>query len=156
MKLSSNGSCSTLYLSLIVTITNVLASLRSDMRLGIVAQIFRSELDKHVAIQDVSYDELLKFVKSYLSHLYIQCLVQGNMVQEDVIEKIQECIGILQYEPLRTRPVAKIGQLPLDVHYSKVYNLNPIDVNSVVLNYYQLGIDSDQMRAMINLIVVSI
>lgn len=128
------------------------------MRLGIVTQIFRTEVEKHTVIQDIGFDELLEFVKSYLSHLYVQCLVQGNMTREDVVEKIRQCIGIFQCKPLQTgtKPMAKVAQLPLDTNYCKVRNLNPTDVNSVVLNYYQLGIDSDQMRAMINLMVVSI
>ncbi|XP_032680712.1 nardilysin-like isoform X2 [Odontomachus brunneus] len=128
----------------------------SEMRLGIVTQVFRTEVEKHAVIQDIGFDELLEFVKFYLSRLYVQCLVQGNMMREDVVEKVRQCIGILQCEPLQanTRPMAKITQLPLGIYCCKVRNLNPTDVNSVVLNYYQLGVDSDQMRAMIHLMLL--
>lgn len=114
------------------------------------------DVEKHNVVRDLSFDGLVKFVESYASKLFIQCLVQGNMAQDDVVEKMQQCVGIFQCEPLpeNMRPRPKILKLPLGASYCKVRNLNESDVNSVVVNYYQIGMESDKTRAMISLLLV--
>ncbi|EFN75483.1 Nardilysin [Harpegnathos saltator] len=133
-------------------------NITTTIRLTVLMQVYRTDIQKHTAIRDVTFGDLLEFVKSYLSHLYIQCLVQGNMTQNDVVEKIREPVGMFQCESLELskKPQPRIMQLPVGTRYCKVRNFNETDVNSVVSNYYQLGVESDEGSAMINLLLVGI
>ncbi|XP_014476747.1 PREDICTED: nardilysin-like isoform X2 [Dinoponera quadriceps] len=131
-------------------------NLSTSVRVAILMKVYMTDLEKHSALQDVSFDDLLEFVRSYTSQLYIQCLVQGNMTQAYVVEKIRECFEILQCKPLPSelRPRPRVMKIPLGVRCCKVRNLNTTDVNSVVLNYYQIGVESDKEKAMINLLLL--
>ncbi|KYN50749.1 hypothetical protein ALC56_10589 [Trachymyrmex septentrionalis] len=49
-----------------------------------------------------------------------------------------------------------INEIPQCTSYLKLKNLNETDVNSVVRNYYQVGIGTIELSVLIELMIVSI
>lgn len=115
-------------------------------------------VDRHTAITATTFNEFQTFIEQFTKHTYIQCLVQGNMTKENVIQNIQNCIDILKCGPLlsNTMPRLRVTKLPTGIQYCKVKNFNKMDVNSVVTNYYQSGISSIKLTVIIELLLVSI
>ncbi|KAL6268113.1 hypothetical protein P5V15_001204 [Pogonomyrmex californicus] len=127
-----------------------------DVRLWILKLIYYTHVDTHTALRDINFEEFQDFVKSFTNHLYLQCLVQGNMTQDTVIETIQQCMKIINYGPLlpNTIPQMRVIQIPLGTCYCKLKNINKIDVNSVITNYYQAGITSIELLVLIDLLIM--
>lgn len=127
-----------------------------DVRLSILMLVYWPAMDRHVAIGNVEFHEFQNFVKYLMSHVYIQCLVQGNMTEEDVIKNVNECVKTLKCGPLlpNTMPQVRVAQIPIGTQYCKVQNVNRTDVNSVVVNYYQSGVASIRLSVIIELLLV--
>lgn len=127
------------------------------MRLSILLLVYWSASDRHMALCDVEFDEFQNFVKYLTNHVYIQCLVQGNMTEEDVIKNVHEFIKILKCGPVlpNTLPQIRVTQIPIGSHCCKVGNFNRTDMNSVITNYYQFGVASTKLLVIIELIIVS-
>ncbi|KMQ88511.1 nardilysin isoformx2 [Lasius niger] len=60
--------------------------LMSDVKLYILKHIHYTDVDKYTALCDVNFETFQNFIKSFNNRLYIQCLVQGNMTQDAVLE----------------------------------------------------------------------
>lgn len=115
-----------------------------------------SAIDKHAAISGIEYEKFKNFAKSFADHIYIQCLVQGNMTKDDVIVNTKKCVEILNCRPLlpNTMPQLRVTQIPLGVRCCRVKNFNLTDSNSVVTNYYQSGGTSIRLSVLIELLIV--
>lgn len=115
-------------------------------------------VERHTAITDITFEEFQAFVEEFTKHTYIQCLVQGNMTQDNVIKNIKNCIDILKCGPLlpNTMPQLRVTELPAGIQYCKVKSFNKKDVNSIVTNYYQSGVSSIKLTVIIELLLVSI
>ncbi|KAG7214075.1 hypothetical protein KM043_001439 [Ampulex compressa] len=127
-----------------------------DVRLSILMLVYWTAVDKHSAITGVDFYQFQNFVKHFTDHIYIQCLVQGNMTERDVIKNVQNCVEILKCGPLlpNTMPQFRIVEIPVGTHYCKVRNFNKTDVNSVVTNYYQSGLASIKLTVIIDLLIM--
>nr|KAF7408943.1 hypothetical protein H0235_013795 [Vespula pensylvanica] len=132
------------------------AKLAKDVRLSILMLDHWPAVDRHTAITATTFNEFQTFIEQFTKHTYIQCLVQGNMTKENVIQNIQNCIDILKCGPLlsNTMPRLRITKLPTGIQYCKVKNFNKMDVNSVVTNYYQSGISSIKLTVIIELLLM--
>lgn len=129
-----------------------------DVRLWILKLVHYTHVDTHTALRGINFEEFQNFVKSFTEHLYMQCLVQGNMTQDAVIETVQQCVEIINCGPLLSSmiPQLRVTQIPLGTCYCKLKNINKIDANSVVTNYYQAGVISIELSVLIDLMIVSI
>ncbi|XP_015592336.1 nardilysin isoform X2 [Cephus cinctus] len=127
-----------------------------DVRISILMLVHWTTVDKHAAISSIEFRHFQTFAKHFTDHIYIQCLVQGNMTKEDVIKNGHSCVEILKCGPLlpNTLPQLRITQIPLGVHCCRVKNFNPTDANSVVTNYYQSGIASIKLSVTIELLIM--
>lgn len=114
--------------------------------------------EKHAAALDIKFNDLINFVKHLTDNMYIQCLVQGNMTQDDTLKNIFESIKPLKCGVLSpdNRPYIKVNEIPIGSSYCKVKNFNRSDYNSVITNYYQSGIASIKLSVIIELLMVSI
>lgn len=117
-----------------------------------------TNVDIYTTLCNVNFEEFQDFVKSFTDHLFIHCLVQGNMTQDAVIETVRQCIELINCDPLpsSTSPQTKVTRIPLGTYYCKLKNINNIDINSVVTNYYQAGDTSIELSVLIELLIVSI
>ncbi|KYN41201.1 Nardilysin [Trachymyrmex septentrionalis] len=118
--------------------------------------IHYTHIDTYIALRDINFEEFQKFVKSFTDYLYIQCLVQGDMMKDLMIEALQNYIKKIKCSPLifNTIPQTRITQIPLGTSYCKLKNMNKIDTNSVITNYYQVGITSIELSILIDLIII--
>ncbi|XP_011881239.1 PREDICTED: nardilysin isoform X2 [Vollenhovia emeryi] len=127
-----------------------------DVRLWILKFVHYTYVDVHTALRGINFEEFRDFVKTFTDHMYIQCLVQGNMTQDTAIESIRQCIEIINCGPLlsSTMPQMRVTQIPLGTWYCKLKNINKIDANSVVTNYYQAGVTSIELSVLIDLMIM--
>ncbi|EGI63110.1 Nardilysin [Acromyrmex echinatior] len=118
--------------------------------------IHYTHIDTYIALRDINFEEFQKFVRSFSNHLYIQCLVQGDMTKNLAIEVLQNYMEKIKCSPLifNTISKAKIIQIPLGTSYCKLKNMNKTDMNSVITNYYQAGIASIELSMLIDLIII--
>ncbi|KAL2089661.1 hypothetical protein ACEWY4_014349 [Coilia grayii] len=127
------------------TYFNILISperLGKDVRLLILEHCRWSVVQKYQAImQGLSVDDLMSFVSSLKSELYMEGLVQGNFTSAESKEFLRFFINKLQFQPLTVEaPVLfRVVELPEKHHLCKVRSLNKGDANSEVTVYYQSG-----------------
>ncbi|XP_018306507.1 LOW QUALITY PROTEIN: nardilysin-like [Mycetomoellerius zeteki] len=116
-------------------------NLADDVRLWILKNVYYTCVDKYNALININFEGFQRFAKSFTDYLYIQYLVQGNMMQNTVIEIVQQFAKIINCSPLPSgyNPIQqiKIARLPLGTSYCKLKNINKLDANSVVMQYYQ-------------------
>ncbi|XP_033221743.1 nardilysin-like [Belonocnema kinseyi] len=132
------------------------SKLVKDLRLSILLLHHWTSTDKHAAISGIDYGQFLNFAKHFADHLYIQCIVQGNMTKEDVVKNVKSCVEILKCGPLlpNTMPEFRVTQIPVGVQYCRVKNFNSSDANSVVTNYYQSATSSIKLSVIIELLLM--
>lgn len=129
-----------------------------ETRLSILTSGIWTSMDKHAAVSNVDFDQFINFAKHLTDHLYIQCLAQGNMVQNDILKCISDLKCILKYGPLlpKTYPRIKVTEIPLGEKCCRVKNVNSMDANSVVTNYYQSGPASIKLGVTMELLMVNL
>ncbi|KYN37994.1 Nardilysin [Trachymyrmex septentrionalis] len=91
--------------------------------------------------------------------MYFQCLVQGNITKDFTIKIIQRFINKINYCPLRDADKLRlIGVIEISegTSYCKLKNINRTNVNSVVTNYYQVGIATIELSVLIQLMLMII
>lgn len=127
-----------------------------DVKVSILVLEHWPVVDRHAAIATSTFEEFKDFVEEFNKHMYIQCLVQGNMTKEDVIKHIQNCVDILKFGPLlsNTMPQLRMTELPLGIQYCKIKNFNKTDVNSIVANYYQSGLSTIKLTVIVELLIM--
>lgn len=138
-------------------ITRAFVFFYRDTRLYILKFVHYTHIDLYNALCDTNFEKFRNFIKSFNERLYIQCLVQGNMTQNAVIENVRQYIETINCKPLLPSmiPQIRVMQIPLGIQYCKVRNINKTDVNSVVTNHYQAGIMSIELSVLIDLLIVS-
>ncbi|KAL7299778.1 hypothetical protein TKK_0007524 [Trichogramma kaykai] len=98
--------------------------------------------EKRSALERTRFEHLVDFAKQLSRQVYVEALVQGNATPHDALATVLRSCGHLasrvfyrtppgpdRYQPLRRR-------LPSNDRLFKTNNRNPLDVNSVVMNYY--------------------
>ncbi|KYN37807.1 Nardilysin [Trachymyrmex septentrionalis] len=127
-----------------------------DMRLWILKLSHYTHVDMHTALRGINFEEFQGFVKFFTNHLYIQCLVQGNMTQNAAIDTVHKCVEIINCGPLISSmiPQMRVTQIPVGTSYCKLKNINKIDANSVITNYYQAGVKSIELSVLIDLMIM--
>ncbi|KAL6431065.1 hypothetical protein ACFW04_007066 [Cataglyphis niger] len=131
-------------------------SLERDVRSYIFKLVHHTQIDSYTALCDINFERFRDFIKSFNDRLYIQCLVQGNMTQDAVIENAQRCIEIINCKSLLPSmiPQIRVMQIPLNTSYCKLRNIDKTDVNSTVANHYQVGIKSIELSVLIELLIL--
>ena len=129
-----------------------------DVRLWILKFSHYTHVDMHTALRGINFEEFQGFVKFFTNHLYIQCLVQGNLTQNAAIDTVHKCVKIINCGPLTSSmiPQMRVFQIPVGTSCCKLKNINKIDANSVITNYYQAGVESIELSVLIDLMIVSI
>lgn len=119
--------------------------------------VYWTSIDKHAAIGDITFEQFVHFAKHFKDNCYIQCLVQGNMTQKNVVEHVKKCVDILHCSPLlkNTMPEYRITKIPHGSRCCRVKNFHDGDVNSNVTNYYQLDTATIKLSVLVELMIVS-
>ncbi|XP_018057367.1 PREDICTED: nardilysin-like [Atta colombica] len=96
------------------------------------------------------------FVQYFIKNMYIQCLVEGNVTKDFTINIIQRLIKKINCRSLKdkTKPWFWITEISRCISYFKLKNINQTDVNSIVTNYYQVGIATIELSVLIELMIM--
>ncbi|XP_023245125.1 nardilysin-like [Copidosoma floridanum] len=127
-----------------------------DVRLSIITKGYSTAIEKHTALCDIDFHQYLQFAEHLMDNLYIQCLAQGNMTRENLLKCVFECTELLKFSKLDSSAYPQIlaYEIPIGEKYCKVKSFLPNDVNSVVTNLYQFGLDSIHLSVMIQLLML--
>ncbi|XP_018405839.1 PREDICTED: nardilysin-like [Cyphomyrmex costatus] len=117
--------------------------------------IHYTHIDTYIALRDINFEEFQKFVKSFTDCLYIQCFVRGSILRDTVINAVKQYVKEINCSPLVLSATSQteITQIPLGTSYCKLKNIDKTDVNSVITNYYQVGIKSIELSALLDVII---
>ncbi|EGI69175.1 Nardilysin [Acromyrmex echinatior] len=128
------------------------------MALSILKLNHHSQIDMYNTVQNITLKDFQDFVKSFTEHLYIQCLVQGNMTPSAAINTVQQFIKTINCSPLHPNTMQQFRtiQIPLGISYYKIKNINKLDDTSMTKNYYQAGVYTIEISTLVCLIRVSI
>ncbi|XP_011058862.1 PREDICTED: nardilysin-like [Acromyrmex echinatior] len=126
----------------------------NDMALSILKLNHHSQIDMYNTVQNITLKDFQDFVKSFTEHLYIQCLVQGNMTPSAAINTVQQFIKTINCSPLHPNSIQQFRsiQIPLGISYYKIKNIDKLDETSVIKNYYQAGVNTIELSTLIHLI----
>uniref|UniRef100_A0ABD2WH48 Nardilysin n=1 Tax=Trichogramma kaykai TaxID=54128 RepID=A0ABD2WH48_9HYME len=115
---------------------------RSEIHSSLSGQSLWLSSEKRSALERTRFEHLVDFAKQLSRQVYVEALVQGNATPHDALATVLRSCGHLasrvfyrtppgpdRYQPLRRR-------LPSNDRLFKTNNRNPLDVNSVVMNYY--------------------
>jgi len=136
-----------------------LYSFCSQVKLTILKLVHYSDVDKYAALLQINFKIFKDFVKSFTEHLYIQCLIQGNMTEDAAIGNVRQFLQTFKPNPLinNTLLQMRVTQIPLGTNYCKLEITNKSDSKLVVVtNYYQADVTSIKLSVLIELIIVSI
>ncbi|KYN14389.1 Nardilysin [Trachymyrmex cornetzi] len=130
--------------------------LAKDVKLRILKLAHYTYVDINNALQNVSFEEFQNFAKFFTNRLYIQCLVQGNIMQDAAIESMQQCVETLKCDSLHSSMMQpnRVFQIPLGTSYYKLKNINKCDPTSVVINTYQIDVTSIGLSMLMRLIIM--
>lgn len=95
--------------------------------------------EKYEALMQLTYDQFKKFTETFAHNLYVQCLVEGNVAQQEAIDMISNCVDTLRAGKMEVvvNPYTDINQIKEGEHYCKVKLEKCIDFKIVTMNYYQ-------------------
>ncbi|XP_018335112.2 nardilysin [Agrilus planipennis] len=118
------------------------SKLAKDLRLSILQNKYFSLLEKHDAVVNITTDMVTDFARKLFKKMYIQCLVQGNVSENVVTDVVMNFIKTVECGPLdsNTELAVEVAQIPLGEHCCRVLSFNKNDANSIITNYYQLGL----------------
>ncbi|XP_018306505.1 nardilysin-like [Mycetomoellerius zeteki] len=134
------------------------AKLVSEVRLSILKVIHYTHVDMHAALREINFGEFTDFVKSFTQHLYIQCLIQSNITELDVIKNVGQFLKNIKCRPLINNAFQqmRVTRIPLGLNYCKLKIIdksNSSNSKSVVTNYYQADVTSFELSMLIELMI---
>ncbi|XP_018339275.1 PREDICTED: nardilysin-like [Trachymyrmex septentrionalis] len=127
-----------------------------DMELWILKYGNCSHVHKYNALYGCSFISFQHFITSFTKNLYIQCLVEGNVTKDFTINIIQEFIKKINCDSLNLTPkilTVPINEIPRCTSHFKLKNINK-NVNSIVINYYQVGTATIELSVLIELMIM--
>ncbi|KYQ60244.1 Nardilysin [Trachymyrmex zeteki] len=126
-----------------------------DVILWILKCRYSTYIQKYNVLRSIKLENFRDFAKFFTDNLYIQCLVQGNITKDFTINIIQRFIKNINCGSLNnTIWPSGITEISRGTSYCKLKNINRTDVNSIVTNYYQVGIASNELSMLIELMLM--
>lgn len=113
--------------------------------------------EKAEAVKTLTPNDLKVFSSRLKETFYLECLVQGNYSKEQGLEVARRFKKDLQpgERVSDLLPPIRICQVPLGSKCCRIASFHPTDLNSVVVNYYQVGPTNMHQTAVMEIIVVS-
>nr|CAD7600575.1 unnamed protein product [Timema genevievae] len=132
------------------------SKLSRDLRLAILLQSHWTNVDKHTMCHKIDLQMMKSFSKQLLEQLYIQSLVQGNVLEQDALDACSNIVDILKFGLLlpNSRPQMRVVKVPLGEIYSRIPSFNEEDSNSLITNYYQSEPGSIKNTCIIELLMM--
>uniref|UniRef100_A0A1B0CFG8 Uncharacterized protein n=1 Tax=Lutzomyia longipalpis TaxID=7200 RepID=A0A1B0CFG8_LUTLO len=130
-------------------------TLNGDIRLSIVEKAYIPQYEKYNALKNITLTDLLDFSKIFLKFLKIQGLIQGNMTQEEATTITENVLNVVNSSPITDLSTIekRTYQIPIGNHCVRVKSLNKNDVNSFIVNFYQIDQPSLENSCYVELLV---
>jgi len=127
-----------------------------DVRLELLQDVYYAPHDKHNMVRNLTLEQVTDFAEQFLSKVYIQGLVQGNMTVEQVKGVDNMLRSQLKCSPLSAKSVTDIrcNGLPAGSWTVRLDSLDQGDANTLVTNYYQSGPGTIREHAVMEAIVL--
>jgi len=127
-----------------------------DVRLELLQDVYHAPHDKHNLVRSLGLEQVTQFAEQFLSEMYIQGLVQGNMTADQAKQVDNMLRTKLQCRPLSGDSVTDIrcNGLPDGTWTVRVDSVDRGDANTLVTNYYQNGPGSLKDHAVLETIVL--
>jgi len=124
-----------------------------DLRLNLLEDSKWPLLAKRRAFETVTREELVKFAKDLRQNCYVQMHIQGNFYQTEAVEIFNNSLKKLNVVDITPDEGILVLKLPEQPHIIKMKNLNPGDVNSELIWYWQLGEMTIKKYALYDLLI---
>jgi len=72
-------------------------------------QVRWNAVDKHSATSKIMLTAMKSFARSFVEHLYIQSLVQGNISEQQAVDACNKIVHILKCAPLLPSTLPQVG-----------------------------------------------
>lgn len=72
-------------------------------------QVHWNTVDKYAATSKIMLTAMKSFAKSFMEHLYIQSLVQGNISEQQAVDACNKIVHILKCAPLLHSVLPQVG-----------------------------------------------
>ena len=97
-------------------------------------------LDKLHVIDHITVDELHSTVGKYFDALFMECLVEGNILDHEAKDLVRYIRKSLGYKVLEDFPTLQTHELPAQTDtFVRVGSFDPDAKNSFISNFYQVG-----------------
>ncbi|CAG9829033.1 unnamed protein product [Diabrotica balteata] len=131
------------------------ASLGNELQNKLLITNYFSPIDTYRELYNLTFDDMLDFIKKFPKNLLIQSLVQGNITADVVCDIINKFIKSLDFEeiPKEKYPRLSVPQIPLGEKCLFVESLNKKDANCVTSNVYQVGSFSLKDKVLMDIVM---
>lgn len=116
-------------------------NLVQELRYSIIEEPFYNTSEKYNVVYDINENDFLKFIETFFSYSYVQCLVQGNISKDKAIAVCSDSVKVFNMKPVvkKNLPYVRIRRIPVGQKCIFMKTFNNLDNNSVTVNYYQWG-----------------
>ncbi|XP_055843466.1 nardilysin isoform X2 [Episyrphus balteatus] len=130
--------------------------LNKDIRLTVLENIRWPLVEKFTILQEISLQEIQEFSKNYTKELYIQALMQGNLIEETAHNVMNSVLTTLNCQKVNDSSLieSRTCQIPQGSNYVQCNAINIADQNSVVCNFYQIGPCSLRIEGILDLLMM--
>ncbi|GAB0092755.1 nardilysin [Sergentomyia squamirostris] len=130
-------------------------TLNGDIRVPLIEKAGTSQQEKYNVLQNLTLQNILNFAKDFLKVLKIQGLVQGNITKEEALTITKDLLDTLKSGPVVDLVTIekRAYQIPLGNNYIRVKSFNRDDVNSYILNFYQIDTPSIENSCYVELLI---
>lgn len=127
-----------------------------DLQLSLLMQVRWNTVDKHAATSKITLTAMKSFARSFVEHLYIQSLVQGNISELQAVDACYKIVHILKCAPPlpSALPQLRVLQIPLGEHCCRVKSFNAEDPNTSITSYYQSGLINIKSLCIVDLLMM--
>ncbi|XP_072378297.1 nardilysin-like [Diabrotica undecimpunctata] len=117
------------------------ASLGYELQNKLLITNYFSPIDTYRELYNITFDDMLDFIKLFPKNLYVKSLVQGNISADVACDTINKLIKSLDFEeiPKEKYPRLSVPQIPLGEKCLFVESFNKKDSNCITSNFYQVG-----------------
>lgn len=125
--------------------------------MSVIKRNHRSFLERYKHIDTIKFNDFKSFVECFLPTLSIKVLIQGNLVESRaqyvnaMILQNLKLQGAKNY--CENNEASQVYQLPLGANHVKLNSMRINDHNSVIKNYYQIGMSSIKTECLAEFLV---
>lgn len=129
--------------------------LSRELRLNVINSNHKFYFDRFKSVDQITYMGFKEFIFKFLKSLKFKILIQGNLSKLQALEMTQKIVDNFNVESQssRRKKDPKVNQIPVGSTFLRIKSLLPNDKNSVIKNYYQIGVVTTESECLLELLV---